>query len=178
MTTDLHQPADDSEPPLALRRAERGFTDQAEIVDVLQRGEVGHLGLVDQAGPYVVPVSYGFAAGRDRITVYLHGAATGRKLAALAGDDRVCFEVMVRHGLHGTAGEVCELGVDYESVMGFGHGRLISDPAERRAGLATIVAHYAPERASETPDPVPEHIALLALDLTAWSGKRLLPAGA
>jgi len=165
------------EPP-AVRRSDRAFADPAGVADVLRRGEVGHLGLTDAAGPYVVPVSYGFVARDDGITIYLHGAGEGRKAAAIAAGLPVCFEVAIRHGLHGLDATVCDLGVDYESVIGFGRGRLVTDPAERRAGLVAVVDHYQPGRGQETPDPAPDRVTLLALDLTTWSGKRCLPPGA
>jgi len=172
-----HLPATGSDqpgPPVTLRRAERAFCDQPAIRDILQRAEVGQLGLVDAAGPYVIPVSYGVTAGENGLTIYLHGAGEGRKIAALEYDPRVCFEVAIRQGLGGTEGDVCHLTAYYESAIGFGRGRIVTDPAERRAGLMAVIEHYAPGRGYEVPDPVPEAVTVLALDLTAWSGKRNL----
>lgn len=157
--------------PVEPRRAERAFHDWPTIADILRRADLGHLGLVDAAGPYVVPISYGVVARAEAITVYLHGAPEGRKLAALTADPRVCFEVALRQSLAGVAGSVCDLTVYYDSVIGFGRGRVVTDPDERRAGLAAIVDHYQPGRGPEVPDPVPARVAVLALDLTAWSGK-------
>lgn len=58
---------------------------------LLSAGRFGRLGLCDQSGPYVIPISYVFADGR----IYLHSRSGGKKLKMVELNPKVCFEVDV-----------------------------------------------------------------------------------
>lgn len=51
-----------------MRRKDREITDRAAIEAILRRATVCRIGLVGKDGPYVVPMSFGYDAGR----LYLH----------------------------------------------------------------------------------------------------------
>jgi len=157
-----------------MRRADRAVTDPARISDILSRAQVGHLGLVDDEGVYVVPLSFAHELRDDgHLTVYVHGAPVGRKMAALRArpDGRVCFQAEVRHATTGVdAPELGGISVAYESVIGWGTGRVVGDAGEAaRAGRA-LVEKYAPGRGREL-DALPSHVAIVALDLDAVTAK-------
>lgn len=59
-----------------------------EIDDLLNAALVGHLGMIAEDRPYIVPISYAYRDG----AVYCH-SAQGRKVQALRTDPEVCFEV-------------------------------------------------------------------------------------
>ena len=161
-----------------MRRADRAVTDPARISDILSRAEVGHLGLVDDEGVYVVPLSFTHEV-RDggRITVYVHGAPVGRKMAALTArpDARVCFQAEVRLATTGLDSPgVDGLSVAYESVIGWGTARIVEDAGEAfRAGRA-IVEKYAPGRGREL-EALPSHVAIVAYDLDEVTAKANTP---
>ena len=43
-----------------ITRREREVTDPAQILDILNKAKIVHIGLVDGDEPYVVPMNYGF----------------------------------------------------------------------------------------------------------------------
>lgn len=121
-----------------MRRSDRERTDREWIAATLRDARVCHLGLVDAGAPYVVPVSFGY----DGRHVYIHSAPEGRKLRALQREPRVCvqFEVDCQPV---RAARACAWGMRFRSVVGFGTAAFVTDPAQKRHGLQTIMAQYA-----------------------------------
>ncbi len=64
----------------------------------------------------------------------------------------------------------------YESVIGFGRARLVTDPEEAREGLRLLVARHAPEMADDLPDVLPSGLAVIAVDVETITGKANRPA--
>ncbi len=85
-----------------------------EVDDLLARVHHGRLGVVDEAGVYVVPVGFVMAEG----DLWFH-SAPGRKTAALERDPRCCFEVDEYH----------QQTAAWKSVIVFGEARPDSSPA-------------------------------------------------
>ena len=63
--------------------------DRAEMQAILDRAQVGRLGLADENEPYVVPLNFVNSDGR----IYFHTGLEGRKLDIMQKNPRVCFEV-------------------------------------------------------------------------------------
>ena len=72
-----------------ITRREREVTDINEILSILDKAKVLHLGLVDGDEPYVVPMNYGYVMEDGKLTVYLHGAKVGRKLDVMRANPKV-----------------------------------------------------------------------------------------
>src|SRR3712207_9222698 len=64
-------------------------TDRAELHAVLDAGLVGHLGVVLDGSPVVLPTGY----GRRGDTLYLHGSTGAATLRAAAAGAPVCLAV-------------------------------------------------------------------------------------
>ncbi len=156
-----------------MRRAERQVLALADISGILSRCEVGHLGLVDAEGPYVVPLSFVHVVRDGRIVVYTHGAGEGRKIKAVTTGGRLCFEADRRVATV-SGPQVCKLTATYESVIGQGTGRIVTDPTEAREAMRLMVEKYAPGRGDELPDGPPPHVTMLAFDLDEATGKSYL----
>lgn len=120
-----------------MRRKDREIADIGEIADVLSRCKTIRLGLSGEA-PYVVPVSFGMSTEGGVITVYFHGARSGRKAELLGKDPRVCVEADIFHEAVQRKSGVTAL---YESVIGFGTAELLCGE-EKLAALSAISAHY------------------------------------
>lgn len=103
---------------------------------LLQRAEVLRLGLHDDDGPYVVPVNFGYAEGR----IYVHGPREGRRIDAVRGGARICFEA--DEGEIVRADRPCDFSARFASVIGYGRARLIEDPAAKGRALDAIMRHY------------------------------------
>lgn len=150
------------------RHAERGRTDRADLHEILDAGLVGHLGLVRDAGPVVIPVGY----GRDGDTVYVHGS-TGAGWALRIDGTQVCLTVTHLDGVV-YARSVYDHSLNYRSAMVFGTARQVREPAEKDRGLAAITEQLSPGSWSYARLPTGRELAataVFALDLTEASVK-------
>ncbi|MDO8950073.1 MAG: pyridoxamine 5'-phosphate oxidase family protein [Actinomycetota bacterium] len=131
----------------------------------LATAEVLRLGMVDDEGPYVVPVNFGYAAGR----LYVHGPGEGRRLDAIAREPRVCFEAdeceIVR------ADKPCGFTARFRSVIGYGTARVLSSAAEKRAGLDVIMRQYD-STGDGIPDATLARTTVIEIAIESMEGKR------
>jgi nitroimidazol reductase NimA-like FMN-containing flavoprotein (pyridoxamine 5'-phosphate oxidase superfamily) len=166
----------DSTPPLSptprstIRRSSaRARTDRADLYAVLDAGLVGHLGVVLDGAPVVLPTGY----GRRGNTVYLHGSSGAATLRAAAAGAPVCFTVTLVDGVV-YARSAFHHSMNYRCAVVHGTPRLLTDPAERLLALEAITEHLAPGSWSATRRPGRKELtgtAVLALDLTEASVK-------
>ena len=144
-----------------------GRADRESLYAVLEAGLVAHLGVITGGWPMVVPTMYGFTAD----TLYLHGSVASQSLNT-AGTP-VCVTITLTDGLV-LARSVFEHTINYRSAMIYGQPRLVTDPAERLAGLRCIAEHVAPGQWDYARQPSRKELAavrLLALSLDEASVK-------
>ncbi|MCL2783364.1 MAG: pyridoxamine 5'-phosphate oxidase family protein [Propionibacteriaceae bacterium] len=159
-----------------MRRRERALTTPDEITAVLEHCQIARLGLVGEKGPYVVPVNFAYAVRDDNITIYAHGAPSGRKLAMINADPRCCVEVDHMIGLAtGETGQPCGHSTYYESVIGTGFARIVTDPNEVRHALQLLVARHMPDDVDAVP-ALPKNVVVVAVDLDTVTGKANRPS--
>jgi hypothetical protein len=106
-------------------------------------------------------------------TLYLHGAATNRSLAAAL--DGVCITVTHVDGLV-LARSASGHSMNFRSVVVRGHARAVTDPEERRAALVAVVEHGIPGRWAEVRPPSAKEIestTVVAVDLAECSDRGL-----
>ncbi|GAB3712134.1 pyridoxamine 5'-phosphate oxidase family protein [Nocardiopsis nanhaiensis] len=150
-----------------LKRAKhKARTDRAELYELLDEGLVCHMGLVVDGAPRVMPTGY----GRIGDTLYLHGSTGARSLRE---DGEVCVTVtlldgivLARSGMHHS--------MNHRSAMVFGTPRLVTDEAERTAGLRAITEQLAPGQWDVVRPPDSKEMAatrVLALTLEEASVK-------
>ena len=149
------------------RLREQGRTERAELFAVLRAGFIAHLGVLIDGVPMVVPTVYGF----DEHQLYVHGSVASQSLAG--GDPPACVTVTLVDGLV-LARSVFEHAVNYRSAMIYGLPRIVTDPAEKLAGLHCVSEHVAPGQWEYARQPSRKELAatqLLALDLGEASVK-------
>ena len=88
----------------------------------------------------VLPTAY----GRIGDTLYLHGSSANRSILAADGQ-QVCVTVTHVDGLV-CARAVFSHSVNYRSAVVFGVARLVTDDAERLAGLRAVTEQLIPGR--------------------------------
>jgi hypothetical protein len=116
---------------------------------------VCRIGLVDDDGPYVVPLSFGYEDG----AVYIHSVPEasknlsgsspvssvvefdGKKITMIRKNPRCCFEVDICDQVI-KGDRPCLWGMRYRSVIGYGSASIVEDPGEKRHGLNCIMRHY------------------------------------
>jgi len=150
------------------RGARRAGTDRTDLHAVLDAGLVGHLGVVVDGAPRVLPTGYGRVAD----VLYLHGSTGARSLRDSAGE-QVCFTVTLVDGVV-YARSAFHHSMNYRSAVVHGAAREVTDLAERERGLAALTEHLAPGSWDATRRPDRRELAatsVLALDLTEASVK-------
>ena len=142
-----------------------------EMEAILQRAEVGRLGLVTEDGPYVVPLNFAYADG----CIYIHTGLEGRKLEAIGKDPRACFEVDEQLEI-AINEQSCLSTAYYRSVIASGTARMLDDYAEKMKALELLVKKYAGDRTCEPP---PEHalaiVGVCEIRVETMTGKANLP---
>lgn len=121
-----------------MRRKDKLIEDRTWIDEVLNEAETIFISMNGDDGyPYMLPASFGY----DGECIYLHGAASGKKIDLLKRDARVCFHAHVNLGIV-RAEEAANFTFKYKSVTGFGRVVAIEDPAEKVRGLNVLMDHY------------------------------------
>lgn len=121
-----------------MTRRERQVTDIDEIIKILDKSKVAHIGMIDGDEPYVVPMNYGYIMDGEKLTVYLHGAKRGRKLDVMRRNPKVFFEAVC--DIVPFEGEVaCKYGITYASVMGRGTAHIVEDVEEKKRALSVLM---------------------------------------
>ena len=121
-----------------MTRRERQITDIDEIIKILDKSKVAHVGMIDGDEPYVVPMNYGYIMDGEKLTLYLHGATQGRKLDVMRANPKVFFEMCC--DITPFEGEVaCKYGITYASIMGRGVATLVEDVEEKKKALSVLM---------------------------------------
>lgn len=121
-----------------MTRREQQVTDINEIVEILEKSKVVHVGMIDGDEPYVVPMNYGYTLVDGKLTLYLHGARRGRKIDVLRENPKVFFEMCC--DITSFEGEVaCKYGITYASIMGRGVATLVEDVEEKKKALSVLM---------------------------------------
>lgn len=140
-----------------------------ECEALLTRAEVLRLGLADDDGPYVVPVSFGYENGR----LYVHGPLDGRRIDAVKNDPRVCFEV--DEGEVVRSERACGFTARFASVIGYGTARLLDSASDKRRGLDAIMRHYTGPT-GDMPDETVARTSVIEIEIESMDGKWHLTA--
>jgi nitroimidazol reductase NimA-like FMN-containing flavoprotein (pyridoxamine 5'-phosphate oxidase superfamily) len=149
-----------------LRRNDREIKDLSDIEAIIHSAAVCHIGMCDGALPYIVAVNFGY---RNR-KLYFHCARQGKKLDIISRNPAVCVQFESGIGLK-TGENSCDYGYMYQSVVGMGIARLLTNEAEKIEGLTCIMAHYA--RGIHTFDGAAvERVAVVAVTIDTMTGKQ------
>ncbi|MBV9277725.1 MAG: pyridoxamine 5'-phosphate oxidase family protein, partial [Candidatus Eremiobacteraeota bacterium] len=100
--------------------AERKVSDRGDILAILDEALVAHVGFIDEAGPFVIPLMY----ARLDNQLYLHGGASGRLISVTSGAEQICVTITLLDGIV-LARSAFKHSMNYRSVMIFGKPRLV-----------------------------------------------------
>ena len=117
-----------------MRRIDRKL-DDAQTMEILQRGKYGVLSLIDPDGlPYGVPLNYALVEGN----LYVHSALEGKKLQCVANNPNACFTVVGE-----TEVLPDKFSIRYESVIVSGKASIIEASEEKNAALLALIQKYS-----------------------------------
>ncbi len=123
------------------RRPDRGSRDRATLNAILDEALVCHIGFVADGEPVVIPAT----PWRIGDWLYLHGAAGGRLIRVVGSGAPVSVSVALVDGLV-FARSAMRHSSDYRSVVLFGRGEAVTDPAAKAAALLQLVDKLSPGR--------------------------------
>jgi nitroimidazol reductase NimA-like FMN-containing flavoprotein (pyridoxamine 5'-phosphate oxidase superfamily) len=157
-----------------MRRKDREVTDINEIMSIMKKCSVCSLAFFDEQYPYIVPMNFGFSFDNDVITLYFHGANTGKKLDLLNKNNRVAFEMHCSGKLN--EGEnACNYSMEYESVCGTGSAEILSD-SEKLTAFKIFMGQYTDRADLSYNENAVKVTTLFKVTVNNISGKRKPPA--
>ncbi len=157
-----------------MRRQEREIRDRASVEALFRSCPVGRLATVGGDGaPVIKPVNFAYADG----VLYLHSAREGEKIADLARDPRVCFEVDQPIAFVRSRRAPCAVSFLYRSALAWGRARLVEDPEEARRALSLLLDKHAGPGWGALDEGAHRSVAVIAIAVERWSGKENLGAG-
>lgn len=152
-----------------MRRSDREVKEFSEIVRIMEACDVCRLALHDGDYPYILPLNFGMEVEGERITLYFHGADSGKKYELIEQDNRAAFEMDCSHRLV-TDRDKGHCTMEYESVIGCGRVTVVED-AEKRRALSLMMAHYHPGEAFPfNPAAIPR-TTVMKLEVERVTGK-------
>ena len=131
-------------PSVKLKRHfERAHTDAETRNSILDESLVGHLAVVQDGFPAVIPTTF----ARVGEALYIHGSSKNRAMRNAAGNP-VCFEVTILDGLV-FAASAFNHSMNYRSVVVYGIPELITGEAEKSSALRAIVDRFEKGRSAK-----------------------------
>ena len=157
-----------------MTKRERQVTDEAQIRQILDKGQVLHLGLAVDNEPYVVPMNYGYTFEGEKLVIYLHSAIRGKKLDMIQANPKVFFEIDC--DIAPFEGRLpCQYGVTYSSIMGRGVARIVDDVEQKKQAM-TILMKTQTGKDFSFDDKLVSIVAVIRVDVDAYTAKhRPLP---
>ena len=121
--------------------------EKSTVHRILDAGLVAYVAFVQDGSPVVVPMIY----GRERETLFLHGARKARLIRLLEGTERACVNVTLLDGIV-VARSTFNSSMNYRSVTLFGTPRILQTREEKLHGMKIISEHTIPGRWAEARD--------------------------
>lgn len=156
-----------------MRRGDREITERPVVEAILRDGRWATIALADEDGPYVVTMSYGYDAQRQRLC--FHAASKGRKLDIIRKNPRACATVVRDLGYIEGA---CEH--PFESVVMSGTMHEVGDLDEKRVAMRTLIrqqegsseAHAVWQRNELDADDTYRRMSVLVFAIESTTAKR------
>ena len=165
-------------PRRPMRLTGREVKSASQLHAIVEACHTVRVALVDEEGPFIVPMSFGYdwadpqdGVGEPRLALWVHSATAGRKADAFAGSPRVAIEMDVQDGVI-TGTFACAYSYAYRSIMGVGTVHKIQSADMKRYGLARIMEHLAPEAEPGFTDQALARCDIYCIDVESFTGKQ------
>ena len=160
-----------------MRRNDREVTDIGEILEIVDKAKILHLGLFDGEYPYVVPLHFGYEWTDGALTLFLHSALEGHKLDLIRDNPHVSIALECGVSLLSGGDIPCRYGAAYRSVVGRGTAEIVRDSQEKIRGL-TLLMRNQTGRDFGIDENMAASVAVIKVDVKDLTAKaRLAPAG-
>ena len=122
-----------------MRRKDREITNIEDVLRIVDRANILHLGLFDSEYPYVIPLHFGYEYSDGSLVFYLHSAKEGHKLDLIRANPSVCVEMECEVELISGGETPCQYGATYASIIGRGSAETVCDEQEKIHGLSLLM---------------------------------------
>lgn len=150
-----------------MRRKDKNIDDQSVILEILSKSEIVRVAMMDGDKPYIAPLNFGYFDN----SLYIHSAPEGKKIELIKKNNRVCFEITMKHEII-RPDLSCEWTTKYRSVIGYGTVELVEDFEEKKRGLDIIMAQHGRKDGNIYKDKQVEFIVILKISIDEISGKQ------
>jgi uncharacterized protein len=158
-----------------MRKKDREISDEAEIKEILEKGQICHLALCDGDQPYIIPMNYGIEWVKP-LKIYFHCGTEGRKLDIINKNNKACFELDVDNEF--IMGKLaCSCSFNYRSIIAFGTIEIITDREEVIKGLDIIMKQYTGKSEYEYNETALKLTTVLEMTISELTGKRKMVKG-
>ncbi|MFU0832379.1 MAG: Pyridoxamine 5'-phosphate oxidase family protein [Oscillospiraceae bacterium] len=155
-----------------MRRKEYDVKEMREVLSIIDRCDVCHIGMADENSlPYVVPMSFGYSCENNKVTFYLHCAGEGKKLDLIKQNPRVCVQMDCSHRLI-TGEKACNCTTEYESVIAYGAAEFVTDRNAKIAALTHLMRHYQGNRDFQFDDRMVQRTTVIKITAEQISAKQ------
>lgn len=115
--------------------------DMNEIKKILDTTKIVHIAMIDENGPYLVPMNYGYVLEEGQLILYIHGSTQGRKINAMKNNPEVFIEISC--DVQQFEGKMaCQYGTSYSCIMGKGTAEILEDVEDKKAGLSLFMKSH------------------------------------
>ena len=157
-----------------MRLEKREIKDPQALQDIIGTCRVLRLGMTDDEGLFIVPVSFGYDLEQDgkdlKLTLYIHGAKAGRKADAISGNPEIAIEMDCMDGII-TGDYTCSYSCAYRSIMGTGTIQRLTGDDEKRYALTRIMEHMAPDAHIAFSPEMLDRTDVCRIDVRHFTGK-------
>lgn len=163
----------DNQSPTAHQRLPEYKRDDNWIRVFLKKARVAHIATSRDGQPFLNPTTFWFDEENHR--VIFHSNLAGRVRSNIEANPKVCLEASELGKLL-PSNVALEFSLQYRSVIVFGTARLITDPAEARRVLYSLIKKYFPTMSAgkefrEITDKELRATSVYAIEIESWSGK-------
>ena len=153
-----------------MRRRDREIVNIDDILSIVEKAKILHLGLFDDGYPYVVPLHYGYEYENDNLIFFLHCALEGHKLDLIKSNPNVCVELECDVELISGGDIPCKYGSAYASVIGFGHAEIINDEKDKIKGLILLMKNQT-GKSFEINEKMVSAVSVIKVVVSAFTAK-------
>lgn len=147
-------------------RRKKQLLSKEETIKILEQCTAGVLGVIGDHGyPYTVPVSY--ALKDDKI--FIHSAINGHKIDSIERSDKVSFTVIEKDSVIQET-----FTTHFTSAIVFGRARILTEDAEKKYALESLVEKYAPDYMEEGQQEINkdwDRVSLIEIKIEHMTGK-------
>ena len=153
-----------------MRRADREVKNIKDILHIVEKAKIVHLGMFDDNYPYIVPLHFGFEYVDNTLILYLHCAKEGHKLDLIRDNPNVCIEMECDIELVSGEEIPCMYGSYYASVIGRGTAEIVSDTREKIKGISLLMKNQT-KKSFEITEKMVATISVIKIVVSSFTAK-------